>query len=419
MNTRTEPETLRPHPAVPDRVPRPAPAGRRAGFRLLALVAQREIVTQLRRGEFWASLAIMILVVGASVGTQVLFAGGVSEHRVTAVPGNAGLHEALARGGRVTVEPSPSDADSEASVRAGDVDLAVLGDGSAVYLDRLPPDLADALRVAAADAAARAALAAQGMDQARIDQLLAGGQPRIRALDPEGNRTAQRTVLAVVGVGAVFMLMFVFGQGIAQGVREEKSSRVVEVLLAKVNARQLLGGKVLGLGLVVLVQMLVLVLAGFLAALGLDLIAVPADAAEIGLLVLLWFLPGFLMFATLWALAGALVSRPEDVNNAAGPVSALMSVGLLGAMFPYSGVAPEVGAALSLLPGFSWSMMPVRMAAGAVPWWQVGVAMALLALAVAVLLRVAGQIYVGGLLSGGGVLKARAALRAARESGLS
>lgn len=413
MNTRTEAKTTEPTRAERATAnPGPAPAAGsagRGGVKLLGLVAQREVLTQLRRSEFWGSLIIMVLVVAVSIGAQSVFTGGGSDFRVAVVhaPGNADLGAALAErpaadGGRLILLPWPSDGVAEAAVRAEEADLAVLADGSAVYLDRLPPALGEALRVAAGTASTRAALAARGLEPAAIAEVLARGEPRLRALDPDANRAVQRMVIALIGILSMFMLMFAFGQTIAQGVQEEKNSRVVEVLLAKVRASQLLAGKVLGLGVVVLVQILVLVVSGFVAALCLDLIAVPADAAEVGLLVLLWFIPGYFLFATLWAVAGALVSRPEDINNAAGPVSALMTVGLLGCLFPYSGMAPEAGDLLSMVPGFSWSMMPMRMAAGPVPWWQVAVAVVLLALAVAALLRVAGRIYVGGMLSGGG-----------------
>lgn len=395
---------------------------------LIGLIAQREIVIQLRRREFWGSLIIMAIVVVASFGAQALFTGGPSTYRVAVVDAPAGPSrqdlraaleaQATSGGGDLTVGTVASDGDAEARVRDGAADAAVLADGSAVYLDNLPGPLGEALSAAAANAATRSALARQGLDPAQISGVLSVEPLQLRALDPDAQRDTQRTVIAVIGIIAVFFLMFSFGQAIAQGVLEEKSSRIVEVLLAKVRASQLLTGKVLGLGVVVLIQILFLVGCGFAAAMSFDLIAVPIDAVEVGLLVLLWFVPGYFLFATLWAVAGALVSRQEDVVNAAGPVSFLMTIGVLGALFPFTGVMPAVSTVLSMMPGFSWSMMPVRMAREVVPWWQTGIAIALLALAIAVLLRIAGRIYVGGLLNNGGLLTARAALRSAKESGL-
>jgi ABC-2 type transport system permease protein len=397
----------------------------RRGSALVALVAQREIVTQLRRQEFWGSLILMMVVVAASFGAQALFASGPSTYRVAVVDApTAGLFapaldaQPLPDGSDLIVTPSASDAEAETAVRASVFDAAVLADGSVVHLDGLAAPLAGALGATSSAVATRELLAAQGLNEATIAEVLVMKPLRERALDPDTRRDTERTVIALVGIVAVFFLMFSFGQAIAQGVLEEKSSRIVEVLLAKVRAGQLLTGKVLGLGVVVLVQILVLVTDGFVAAVAFDVITVPADALEVGLLVLVWFVPGYFLFATLWAVAGALVSRQEDVVNAAGPVSFLMTIGVLGALFPFTGVAPGVSTALSMVPGLSWSMMPIRMAREVVPWWQTVIAVVLIVAAIAALLRVAGRIYVGGLLENGGLLKATAAWRSAKESGL-
>lgn len=394
---------------------------------VVALIAAREIVTQLRRREFWGSLIITAIVVVASVGAQALFAGGPSTYHVAVVntladPGRPNLLAALqaqapSGGGDLVINTEPSDTDAESRVRNGIFDAAVLADGSVIYLDQLPGPLDEVLRTAAASAATRSALARQGLTEAQISAALSVQPLRLRALDPDAHRHSQRIVLAFIAIMALFFLMLTFGQAIAHGVLEEKSSRIVEVLLAKVRATQLLAGKVLGMGVVVLIQILFLVICGFVAAVSFDLLAIPTDAVKVVLVVLLWFVPGYLLCATLWAVAGALVSRPEDLTNAAGPVSFVMTIGMLGTLFLFTGAAPAVSAALSMLPGFSWSMMPVRMASETVPWWQTGIAIALLALAIAVLLRVAGRIYVGGLLNHGGLLTARAALRNANESG--
>ena len=138
-----------------------------------------------------------------------------------------------------------------------------------------------------------------------------------------------------------------------------------------------------------------------------------------GALVIAWFIPGYFLFATLWAVAGSLISRQEDIQHAAGPVSFLQTISLLAALVPFSGVSDTLTRILSLVPGLSSSVMPIRMATEQVPWWEITVAVVLTLVAIVGLLRVGARIYSGGLLQHGGIVKARAAMRDAREGGMS
>lgn len=385
---------------------------------LVASVARREFVTQVRRPEFWGSLIIMSLVVCASIGAQALFSGQPSDWRVDVSTSQPEFVAALRAVDAVTVVEVESDSAARAAVDDESASAAVLANGSAIFLDRVDADLGSILQKAHSDVSVSAALRASGSTDDQITTALNPEPMSVTMLDPDAERKTQRTFIALIGIVSIFFLMFSFGQTIAQGVLEEKSSRIVEVLLAKVRSWQLLSGKVVGLGAVVLVQILVLMLGGVTAAAAANLIDVPADAVSVGLIVLAWFVPGYLLFATLWAVAGALVSRPEDLSNAAGPVSLLMTMGMLGALFPFTGVAPAVSDVLSMVPGLSWSMMPVRMAREQVPGWQILVAILAMAAAIAALVRIGGRVYVGGLLDNGGLLKARAAFRRAKESGV-
>jgi ABC-2 type transport system permease protein len=165
--------------------------------------------------------------------------------------------------------------------------------------------------------------------------------------------------------------------------------------------------------------MVAILVAGMVGAVAFGVVDAPADLARIGGIVLLWFIPGYFLFATMWALAGALVSRPEDLNHAAGPVSFLQTLGLLAALVPFIGLDRGLAQVLSLLPGTSWAVMPVRMATESVPLWEIAASLGLMLAAIAVMLRVGGRIYAGGVLEHGGMMRAKTALRIARERGLS
>jgi len=390
---------------------RPSPAA------LIGTIAHREILVQLQRKELWVSLVLMVVVFCATLAAQTFFSGGARQARLGVVGERPEFVAALRAQAIEPVRYGSADA-ALAAVRAGEIDAAVVGAGEVVVLEELPETLAAPLRLAHREAAIVERLRGSGFTEAQAAAALDVAPPAVRALEPEAGRTAQRTMTAAVGVMVLFFLMFMFGQGIAQGVLEEKSNRIVELLVAKVRPAQLLAGKVLGIGAVALAQITVIVLSGVAVALLTGLVDVPRDAFGTGALVVAWFIPGYLLFATLWAVAGALVSRQEDIQHAAGPVSLLQTAALLAALAPFSGVNDTLTRVLSLVPGLSSSVMPVRMAAEPVPWWDVALAVVLTLAAIAVLLRLGARIYSGGLLQHGGIVKVREALRDSREGGI-
>ncbi|WP_030845843.1 ABC transporter permease [Streptomyces sp. NRRL F-4474] len=396
---------------------------------LVGLVAWREIVTQFQRKELWASLVMMILVFCGALGLQKVFTGAADRPVLAVVGEHRDLTESLraqtagasgdggARG--VEVVSYENEAAAEAAVRAEKADAALVGEGRVLVREKLPEPLAGPLYEAHRTAQTTERLRDGGLTDAAIARALAVQPLTVSALDPDADRRTERTMTAAIGVMALFFLTFMFGQGIAQGVLEEKSSRIVEVLLAKVHAWQLLAGKVLGIGLVAFVQISAMAAGGVTVAVAADLVDAPADAIGTSVSVVLWFIPGFLGFAALWAVAGALASRAEDLQHAAGPVSMLQTLSLMAALAPFTGISDTLTRLFSLVPGLSSAVMPVRMASENVPWWEVALAAVLLLASIAALLRVGGRIYIGGLLQHGGIVKARTALRNARLGGMS
>ena len=91
----------------------------------------------------------------------------------------------------------------------------------------------------------------------------------VRALDPGAEQDQQRVIVAIIGIGVLYGLLILFGQFVAQGVVEEKSSRVVELLLATMKPWQLLAGKIVGLGLLGLAQIVVIAVVGVVGCAGL------------------------------------------------------------------------------------------------------------------------------------------------------
>jgi ABC-2 type transport system permease protein len=195
---------------------------------------------------------------------------------------------------------------------------------------------------------------------------------------------------------------------------EEKSSRVVEVLLSSIRARQLMAGKVLGIGLLGILQLLLIGVVAAGLALLTGVLNVPGQALLTLAVTLLWFALGFAFYASLFAAAGALVSRMEELQNAIVPLNLI----ILGSFFVSIVAVDEPTSTLarvaSIVPFSAVFAMPPRIALGAATTLEALVSAGLLIGATALAIPFAGRLYAGAILRIGARVKLRDAWRAAR-----
>jgi len=184
-----------------------------------------------------------------------------------------------------------------------------------------------------------------------------------------------------------------YGNMVAQGVVEEKATRMMEILLATIRPTRLLAGKVIGIGLVGLLQLTIVAAAALVAVHVTNVAAIPALGLAVILDDLFWFLLGFLFYATAYASFAALVSRQEEVQSAVAPISILQIVGYLLVYATLPDPSGPLVTVCSLLPPFAPILMAVRMASSDVPFWQVGLAAALTVASIVGLTWLAGRIY--------------------------
>jgi ABC-2 type transport system permease protein len=211
----------------------------------------------------------------------------------------------------------------------------------------------------------------------------------------------------------IFMMIILYGQWVAMSVVEEKSSRVMEVILNAATPFQLLSGKILGVGGLALTQYVAVLVAG-VAALVLQgpiadrllgpgqAIALPSglSPALLGLLLLYGIL-GFALYAVLYAAAGSLVSRQEDVNQAVMPMTLMATAGYLVATYSATGiinVRAEWLAVLAQVPFLSPFLMLSRTIGGEATPLEVLLSVVLLVAAVFVAVWIAARIYAAGVL---------------------
>jgi len=235
-------------------------------------------------------------------------------------------------------------------------------------------------------------------------------------------------ILAYAVVILTFMAILTYGNWVAQSVAEEKSGRVMELLITAATPRQLLIGKVLGTGAAGLTQYLAIVAAaivGFLAngpvadALGVAGQA-PISLPELDPAMLLgfaaFFVLGFLLYSTLYAAAGSMVSRIEDVQQAVGPLIFLAMAGYFASFTGLNDPDASWVGTLSLVPFFSPYLMPARMLLTSVDIVEVLIALALLAVTLVAALWLASRIYSAGVLLYGQRVGLRSVWRATRVS---
>jgi ABC-2 type transport system permease protein len=200
--------------------------------------------------------------------------------------------------------------------------------------------------------------------------------------------------------------MVIYGQLVAAGVIEEKSNRIVEILLATVRPWQLMLGKIIGIGLIALVQVLLVAATALVLASATKLVSIPTLGVDVVISGIVWFVLGYLMYALLYAAVGSMVSRQEDVASVAVPVTLMLVAGWILALTvaaPYPG---SVGTTiLSFIPLFSPVIMPVRIAAGVAPLWQVAISVVLVIGTIVLFTAVAGRIYRNSVLRVGGRVK--------------
>ena len=203
-----------------------------------------------------------------------------------------------------------------------------------------------------------------------------------------------------------------YGNMVLTGVVEEKANRVVEVLLARMPARNLLAARSPASGCSGSASSPLTALAAFVATLVVGAVELPAVSGGVLAWVVVWFVLGYAIYAMAYGALGSLASRSEDASSVAGPVSYVL---LAGYWASYIAVAndPDSGWSrlVSMFPATAPFAMPGRIALGAAAWWEPVLAVFITLAAIATLVVVAGRVYTGAILHTGPTLSIRDAWR--------
>jgi ABC-2 type transport system permease protein len=202
----------------------------------------------------------------------------------------------------------------------------------------------------------------------------------------------------------LFGTITTYGAMVLSGVVEEKSSRTVEVLLARMPARNLLAGKIAGIGALGLAQIGLTALVALVAGAMVDAVDIPAVGGGVVAWAVVWFVLGYALYATVFGTLGSLASRTEDASSVAGPVTVVLILGFMLSFAAIGSAYTTWARLVSWFPITAPFAMPNRIAMGAATWWDPLVAVALTIGAIAGLIVVGGRIYTRAILHTGATL---------------
>lgn len=377
------------------------------GMRQGWLVAKREMRERSRSRAFQVSVALMIAAVAAVLILPALLGpgGGAKDVGLTgpAPPGLAATitGQAHAAGFTARVHRYASLPAGEQAVRQGRLDVLVAGARRLEWQGRADEQLKAAVTSAIQLVTVRERATAQGISPGALASLLVPVTVTSAELGHVADRSPGDETAVMVMTLVLFFCISIFGAMVLSGVLEEKSSRVVEVLLARMPARALLAGKIAGIGLLGLAQIGVTALAALAAVTTVHSIDLPAIRSAVLAWAVVWFVLGYALYATVYGALGSLGSRAEDAQAVAGPVMVLLPLAYFASFAMIAQPASAAAKAISYFPLTAPMAMPGRIAMGAAAWWEPVIAAVITLATTAGLVLAAGRIYTAAILHSG------------------
>ena len=379
------------------------------------LVTRREVVSRITDKSFLLGTALMVAMLVGFIGFTAWQEEKTDDVTLAATP------EAVAMA--TVVADSAPEVDDKVMVTVVEVDdeaaaTAALSDGVDAWLHptddgwELTSESSErAPLTAVVEAVVRQQVLAENAAGVgtTVEELEAGSAVSTAFLRGDAEKAAVADAVGFVFVFLFYLAALIFGMQLASSVIEEKQSRIVEIIAAAIPLRHLLAGKVLGNTALAMIQVLIYVAVGLV---GLSFTSyrsyVPALSGPAAWFIG-FFLAGFIALACLWAVAGSLASRAEDLQATSTPLTMLILAIFFGGL-SLDGRGQVIA---SFIPPVSAVVMPKRILSGGVEWWEPLLALGLLAVFAAITVRVGERLYRRALLQTGGRVSLRQAWSAA------
>lgn len=390
----------------------PTPTARAAALRAVGLVTAREIRARVMSRSFVSGTVISLIVI---LGLLLTFGRLNQDHDHTvAVTGvsSAVTHAGSSGEDDLTWRHVPDEAQARHLVEDRDVDAALVTSHGHTRLLVHDGTSEQAKQEAVATVqrwATSRALREQHVDTEQLSREVAAALPRTETV---GGPARSGAALGAA-IGIVSLLFFqIFGSGmlVAQGVVEEKSTRVVEVLLSTLTPLRLMIGKVAGIGVAAFLQIATFGVGAFAAIRFGHVLPATFPTAPAILVAVGWFVLGFFFFAFLFAAAGSLVSRAEEVQSTVMPVLLLTMVPFAVAIAAAEDLEAPWVHVIRYIPPFSMLVLPLEVSVHAAGWGTNLIAALLMVVAAALLAIVAGGVYRRSILRTGAPLNWRQGL---------
>jgi ABC-2 type transport system permease protein len=402
------------------------------------VLAKREFLSRVQSKGYWIGTVILpVVMAGLIFLPSIILAKSHSKQRAVIVDATGKLGSGVAdrlahespggEQGRVSValtveEPAPDAAaqraDLDHRVLAGDIDAWIWISSEGLAKDRVEYHAESVsniltqrvIRDAVSAQVREMRLAAAGVDPHLVDELTRTidlDTLRVSAAGSRAEAGEAGFILAWSLFFLLYMILLIWGQQVLNGVLEEKSSRIVEVVVSAARPADLMMGKLVGIGLAGLTQLAIwLLFIGGVTAPGVvaaiagapEGFSIPSLPLDVALYYCAYFVFGYFFFATLYAAIGAAFNNVQEAQH-------LMSIPLVFIVAPVTMVFPVINApdstlatVASLIPPFTPLLMPVRLAVKMPPPWQIGLSFVLLGLATAGMLWLCARIYRVGIL---------------------
>ncbi|MBI4940354.1 MAG: ABC transporter permease [Actinobacteria bacterium] len=396
-------------------VPPDATAGGRTGTGGAWLLGRRrELMVKATDRSFLIGTVVTLAIIAGIMVLQVVLAGRTSTYDVAVTPSATTIAQQVRDGAAaidedVVVTPLavPDDAAARAAVLDESADAWLHRDGDRWVLttkdgpnDSLTAVTQEVVRAEALRANASAA-------GTTLEALERGATLETAFLEGDAQRAELVDALAFAFTFLFYIAALTFGVTLANSVVEEKQSRVVEIIATAIPVRHLLAGKVLGNTVLAVAQLTLFVAVGLVGLAFTDYSSLVTAVSGPIVWFVVFFLAGFISLACLWAVAGSLASRTEDLQSTTTPLTFLVMAVLFGGLL-LEGQWQVIG---SFVPPLSAVVMPIRLLQGDASWPEALLALAILLAAAGATVRVGERLYRRSLLQSGGRVTVRQAWR--------
>lgn len=389
------------------------------GWRRTWIVALREIRERGGSRSYRIStvlallLVVAIILLPSVIGKSKTYHVGVTGSLPAGIEA-AVITQAKAADRQLEVRSYGTVAEGESAVRDKKVDVLLVDGSRLEWRSKV-----DSTLTAAIANAVQAVHVREQADRLRISadqlaQLLVPVTLTSRTIGVAHTADPDTNTVAFIAVGALYLAVSFYAGFVLTGVVQEKANRVAEVLLARMPAREVLAGKVLGIGAVGLAQFALLGLAAGVTVQVMNHADAPSIPADVLALTIVWFILGYLFYSVAYAALGATTSRIEDAQSAIAPVTVLMLLSYLGVIYAEENPDAALTVLLSYFPPTAPIVMTYRVGVHAAATWQIGTAALFMVLVTWALIRVAGRVYSGALLRYGSRVPLRDLVRPSR-----